>query len=138
MRKVYERCCGIDVHKNILESAGKRKSGRTTKGNSTLKRALVQCAVAAVKKKSTFFYAQYQRIAVRRGKRRALLAVAHSILIAIYNMLKNNEASKELGADYYNQFNQQRKINMHLKKLKDLGWKTAPQILITVAAAKQA
>lgn len=120
------------------ESAGKRKSGRTTKGNSTLKRALVQCAMAAVKKKSTFFYAQYQRIAVRRGKRRALLAVAHSILIAIYNMLKNNEAYKELGADYYNQFNQQRKINMHLKKLKDLGWKPAPQILITGAAAEQA
>jgi len=104
------------------ESAGKRKSGRTTKGNSTLKKTLVQCAVAAVKNKASFFYAQYCRIAVRRGKRRAILAVAHSMLTSIYSMLKKGERYRELGADYYDHFNTQRKINGHLRKLMALGW----------------
>lgn len=104
------------------ESAGKRKSGKTTKGNKTLKVTLTQCAKAAVKKEGTFFKSQYQRIVVRRGKNRATMAVAHSMLIAIYHMLKDNEPYKELGADYYNQFNREHKINGYLKKLHALGW----------------
>lgn len=104
------------------ESAGKRKSGRSNKGNKTLKSTLVQCAKTAVKKKDTFFRAQYDRLAVRRGKNRATMAVAHSILIAIYYMLKNNRAFQDLGIDYYNQFNTEKKINAYLKKLADLGW----------------
>jgi len=66
------------------ESAGKRKSGRTTAGNATLKSTIVQCAVVAVKNKNSYFYAQYQRLVVRRGKNRAIVAVAHSMMIAIW------------------------------------------------------
>ncbi|MBP2070999.1 transposase [Thermoanaerobacterium butyriciformans] len=105
------------------ESAGKRRNSKTTKGNKILKTTLIQCAKSAVKKEGTFFYAQYQRLVVRRGKNRAIVAVAHSMLIAIYHMLKENKPYKELGEDYYNQFNKERKINAYLKKLYALGWK---------------
>ena len=104
------------------ESAGKRGSSKTTKGNKTLKTTLVQCAKAAVKVKSSYFYAQYQRLVVRRGKNRATLAVAHSMLIAIYHVLKTGVPYKDLGADYYSQFNRDKKINSYLKKLQSLGW----------------
>lgn len=103
------------------ESAGKRKSGRTTKGNATLKSTIVQCAVVAAKDKNSYFHAQYQRLVVRRGKNRAIVAVAHSMLIAIYHVLSGKEFH-DLGADYYNGFNTQKKINSYLGKLKGLGW----------------
>ncbi|MDO5795164.1 MAG: IS110 family transposase [Turicibacter sp.] len=105
------------------ESAGKRKSGRTRKGNKTLKSILTQVAKSSAQSKNSFFHAQYQRIAVKRGKNRATMAVAHSILIAIYYMLKNNEDFHDLGSDYYNQFNTDKKINSYLKKLEELGYK---------------
>jgi transposase len=104
------------------ESAGKRKSGRTNKGNSTLKVTLVQCARAAVNKKDTFFRAQYERLTVRRGANRAVVAVAHSMLIAIYHILKDGVPYKDLGADYYHQFNKDQKIQACLNKLNALGW----------------
>lgn len=104
------------------ESAGKRKSGKTRKGNSLLRTTLVVCAHAAVKNKKSYFYAQFMRISAHRGKKRAYVAVAHSMLIAIYHILKYNVVFKDLGADYYNQFNKERKINAYLKKLKALGW----------------
>lgn len=104
------------------ESAGKRKSGKTCKGNKTLKTTLVQCARAGVKKKGSFFKSQYERIAVRRGANRAALAVAHSMLISIWHMLKKNEPYVDLGGNYYNQFNPEKKINSYLKKLAELGW----------------
>lgn len=103
------------------ESAGKRKSGKTNKGNRILKSTLTQCAMVAVKNKDTFFYAQYQRLLVRRGKKKAVIAVAHSMLIAIYHVLSGSSFN-DLGADYYNQFNTDKKINSYLKKLKSLGW----------------
>lgn len=104
------------------ESAGKRRSGKTTKGNKLLKTTLVVCAHSAVKVKSSYFYAQFQRISARRGKKRAYVAVAHSMLIAIYHILKDNIPFADLGSEYYNQFNKERKINVYLKKLKALGW----------------
>lgn len=104
------------------ESAGKRRSGKTTKGNKLLKTTLVVCAHSAVKVKSSYFYAQFQRISARRGKKRAYVAVAHSMLIAIYHILKDNIPFVDLGSEYYNQFNKERKINVYLKKLKALGW----------------
>lgn len=104
------------------ESAGRRKSGKTTKGNKTLKTALIQCATVAAKMKETFYSAQYQRLVVHRGKNRAKMAVAHSMLISIYYMLKKNEPYKELGCDYYNQFNKDKKIKSYIKKLVSLGY----------------
>ncbi|MBO6267245.1 MAG: IS110 family transposase [Synergistaceae bacterium] len=104
------------------ESAHKRKSGKTRKGNAMLRDTLVVCAHAAVKNKSSYFSAQFARISAHRGKKRAYVAVAHSLLVAIYHILKDGVVFKDLGADYYNQFNKERKINAYLKKLKALGW----------------
>ncbi len=110
------------------ESAGKRKSGKTRKGNALLRSTLVICAHSAVKNKNSYFSAQFQRISAHRGKKRAYVAVAHSILIAIYHILKDGVSFHDLGSDYYNQFNKERKINAYLKKLKALGWQ-APSAL---------
>lgn len=104
------------------ESAKKRKYGKTRKGNALLRSTLVICVHSAVKNKKSYFYAQFMRISAHRGKKRAYVAVAHSMLIAIYHILKEGVAFKDLGAEYYNQFNRERKINAYLKKLKALGW----------------
>lgn len=103
------------------ESAGKRKSGKTNKGNKYLKSILIQCAKSAQKDKESFFHAQYQRIVVRRGANRATVAVAHSMLIAIYHMLKGNVPFKDLGSDYYTKFNTESKAKYYMKKLQELG-----------------
>jgi transposase len=102
------------------ESAGKRKSGKTPHGNKTLKSTLTQCAQSAKNKKDSFFSAQYSRLVSHRGKNRATVAVAHSILIAIYFVLCGYEF-KDLGADYYMQFNREKKINSHVKQLSKFG-----------------
>lgn len=104
------------------ESAGKKKRARASKGNATLKTTMVQCAQSAVLKKGTFLRAQYDKLVVRRGKNRAKVAVAHSMIIAIWHMLKRGEDYHDLGGDYYNKFNPEKKIAMHLKKLTELGW----------------
>lgn len=104
------------------ESAKKRKSGKIRKGNALLRTTLIICAHAAVKNKQSYFQAQFGRISPHRGKKRAYVAVAHSMLIAIYHMLKDGVAFIDLGSEYYNQFNKERKINAYLKKLKALGW----------------
>lgn len=104
------------------ESAKKRNSGRTTKGNKTLKTTLVLCAHAAVRVKESYFAAQFARISVHRGKKRAYVAVAHSMLIAIYHMLRYGATFMDLGSEYYNAFNRERKAEGCLKKLKQLGY----------------
>ena len=103
------------------ESAKKRGSGRTQKGNKLLKTTLTVCANSAVKNKDSYFYAQFKRISAHRGKKRAIIAVAHSMLIAIYHMLKDNVDFVDLGSDYYNRFNKEKKINAYIKKLQALG-----------------
>jgi transposase len=122
--------CGLSPGNN--ESAGKRKKSKTCKGNKTLKSTLIQCAQAAVKKKDSFFKAQYERLTVRRGANRAKGAVAHSMIIAIWNMLKFNTPFKDLGSDYYIKHNPEKKIGFYLKKLTELGWQ--PPIPIVSAA----
>ena len=77
------------------ESAKKRKSGKTRKGNALLRSTLVICAHSAVRNKQSYFYAQFMRISAHRGKKRAYVAVAHSMLIAIYHILE--DGSKILG-----------------------------------------
>ena len=104
------------------ESAKKRRSGKTTKGNKLLRSTLIVCAHSAAKVKNSYFYAQFKRISTRRGSKRAYVAVAHSMLIAVYHILKDGVAFKDLGADYYNQFNREKKIASYLKKLNVLGW----------------
>ncbi|MCA1617559.1 MAG: transposase, partial [Acidobacteria bacterium] len=73
------------------ESAGKRLPGRRRQGNQALRKALVQASHAAAHTKETFLAAQYQRLARRRGKKRALIAVAHSILVIAYHLIAREE-----------------------------------------------
>lgn len=110
------------------ESAGKRKSGKAPPGNKTLKSTLTQCAKSANKNKKSFFHAQYNRLVSHRGKNRATLAVAHSMLIAIYFVLSGQQF-KDLGADYYTQFNRVKKINSHIKQLSKLGFAIPENVL---------
>jgi transposase len=115
-------CSWAGISPGNNRSAGKRKSGKTTKGNKALKTILTQCAKAAKNTKDSYFSAQYQRIAARRGKNRATIAVAHSMLIAIYHVLNEHVAFRDLGSDYYNNFNKEHKIRSYLKRLESLGW----------------
>jgi transposase len=105
------------------ESAGKRKSGATTRGNRWLRTTLVQSAWAASRKKDCYFRAQYHRLAARRGKKRAIFAVAHSLLTVIYHMLKNGSNYKELGGDYFDKLNKNRLVPYMLRRFKDLGFR---------------
>jgi transposase len=122
-------CSWAGVCPGNHKSAGKRQHGKTTKGNKALKSILTQCAKASKNVKTSFFSAQYQRVSAHRGKNRATLAVAHSMLIAIYHILKNGVAFHDLGSDYYNNFNREHKIRGYLKRLYSLGWNPSPEIV---------
>lgn len=119
--------CGLCPGNN--ESAGKRKSGKTCKGNKTLKVTMIQCAQSAARKKDSFYKAQYERLTVRRGPKRAKVAVAHSMIIAIWNMLKFDSSFKDLGVNYYIKHNPEKKIGFYLKKLMELGWQSPAPML---------
>jgi transposase len=104
------------------ESAGKHKSGRTTPGNRWLRTALVQSAWAATRKKDSYFAAQYRRLAARRGKKRAIFAVAHSLLTVIYHMLTRGSSFNDLGGDYFDKLNAKRLLPHLVKRIRDLGY----------------
>lgn len=103
------------------ESAGKRRSGKTPKANRWLTGALGEAAWAASRTKNTYLSALFRRIAARRGKKRAVVAVGHAILVAIYHMLKNRVPYADLGAAHFDHLNPERVTRYHLKKLERLG-----------------
>jgi transposase len=103
------------------ESAGKKKSSRITHGDKWLKSMIVQCAWAATRTKGTYLSSKYESLVGRRGKKKALVAVGHKILIAAYFILKNKESYKELGGEFLESRNKEKQIKRHLKKLRDLG-----------------
>ena len=105
------------------ESAGKRRSGRTTKGTVYLRTALVQAAWAATHTKGTYLAAQYQRLVKRKGKNRALVAVGHSILVIIYHVLSRRESYSELGGDYFDKRNVEAQRKRLVRQLESLGLK---------------
>lgn len=103
------------------ESAGKRKSGKTKPGNPHLRAHLIQAARSVITKPNCFLTEQYRRISARRGSKRAAMAVAHSILIIAYHILKKKEPYRELGETYLAEKNRERKVKHHLKELSRLG-----------------
>ena len=105
------------------ESAGKRRSGRITKGNRWLKRILVQAAWAASHTKNTYLAAQYRRLAKRRGSKRALVALGHTLLVIIYHVLKRGTTYKELGADFLDRLEPERLTRQLVNRLQKLGHK---------------
>jgi len=104
------------------ESAGKRKSGKTTKGSKWLRRALAQAAWATTRTKDSYLAAQYRRLAGRRGKKRAIVAVGHTILVAAYEMLKHRVEYINLGADYFDRRNKAQVTKSLVKRLEGLGY----------------
>lgn len=103
------------------ESGGKKKSSRTTHGDEYLKSVLTQFAWAATRTKNTYLRSKYDSLVGRRGKKKALIAVGHKILVAAYFILKDKTAYKELGAEYLESRKKDRQIQHHLDKLQELG-----------------
>ncbi len=114
------------------ESAGKRKSGKTRKGDRWLRRYLIEAAWAATRKKGSYLSALYHRLVVRRGKKKAIVAVAHRLLVIIYHMLKDQGSYRELGPDHFNKVNAAHVQRHHVRRLESLGFKV---ILEPVAKA---
>jgi transposase len=104
------------------ESAGKRRSTRMKKGAPWLKTTLVQCAWAATRTKETYLHAQYLRIRSRRGAKKAIGAVAASILTAAYHMLKNGTLYQDLGANHFDKRAQGKHVLQLVNRLKNLGF----------------
>lgn len=109
------------------ESAGKRQSGRTTKGNRWLRATLVQVAWAASHTKNTYLAAQYHRLAGRRGKKRALVALGHTLLVIIYHVLRDQSSYRELGPDYFDRLQTDRQTRSLVRRLERLGHKVTLQ-----------
>jgi transposase len=111
------------------ESAGKKRSGKTTKGSRWLRQALVQAAWAASHKKNSYFQAHAQSPMRRRGRKRGLVAVAHSLLLVIYHMLQRGSEYRDLGRDFLDRMHAHQLIRFHVKRLQQLG------LTVTVAPA---
>lgn len=105
------------------ESAGKRRSGKTTHGNKYLSIALTEAAWAASRKKGTYLKSKYHRLAARRGKKRACVAIGHSILVAAYHMLKYGNHYHELGENYFDKLNKDKIQHRLVKRLENMGHK---------------
>ena len=105
------------------ESAGKRKSTRTRKGACWLKTVLVQAAWAAVRTKDSYYRAQFLRLRARRGPKKAILAVAASMLTAIYYILRDNVEYRELGGHYFDRLDRTKATSRLVKRLRDLGYR---------------
>jgi len=114
------------------ESAGKRKSGKTTKGSRYLRAALIQAAWAASHQKETYLAAQYKRFVKRMGKKKALVAVGHSILISVYHVLQDRVRYQDLGGDYFARRNREKQRKRLIRQLESLGVK------VTVEEVKEA
>jgi transposase len=104
------------------ESAGRRLRSRTRKGNRWLRRALAEAAWAASRVKKSYLTAQFRRLAGRRGKKRALMAVGHSLLGIIYHVLKHAVEYRDLGPDYFDRLEPERLRRYLVKRLQKLGY----------------
>lgn len=104
------------------ESGGKRKSGRQREGNHWLKAVLGEVAWAVTRTRDNSLVAQYQRIARRKGRRKAIGAVMHSVLVIAYHVLHEGQPYRELGADYFDKLNTTRLERHHVNRLKALGY----------------
>lgn len=103
------------------ESAGKKRSGKTTKGSRWLRQSLVQAAWAASHKKDSYFQAHARNLMHRRGRKRGLVAVAHSLLTVIYHMLKEGTTYRDLGPQFLDRIRSTQLVRFHVRRLKALG-----------------
>lgn len=115
------------------ESAGKRRSTQTTKGSPYLRAAITQAAWAAAHTKNTYLAAQYHRLIKRMGKNKALVAVAHSLLVIVYHVLTQRADYRELGGDYFDRQHQQTQRQRLVKRLEAMGLKVTLEALPNAA-----
>ena len=111
------------------ESAGKRRSGRTRQGNKPLGAALNQAAHAAAHTRNTYLSAQYHRLAARRGTKKAIVALMHSILVMAYHMIQRNQPYHELGGNYFDQQRPEITVERLVKRIEKIGYEVTFQLL---------
>jgi transposase len=104
------------------QSGGKQLSGRIRKGSPWLKQVLMEAAHGAVKVKGSYLAAQYHRLAARRGSKRAMVAVAHSILVIVYHVLRGHVSYQELGGNYFDERERQMVAKRAVRRLEQLGY----------------
>jgi transposase len=109
------------------ESGGKRPSSKTRPSNRVVKSLLVQAAWAASRSQDTYLAALYQRLAARRGKQKAIVAVAHAILVIVFHLSVRNEPYKELGGDYFDKQNPETTAKRMVKRIEKLGYQVTLQ-----------
>jgi transposase len=114
------------------QSAGKRRSGKTRNGSKWLDWTLEEVALAAVRVKGTYLHAQYQRLRPRRGHKKALGAVKHTVICAIWHMLSTGEIYQDLGGDYFTHRDPERRTKRLIQQLQQLGH------TVTIQAAPEA
>jgi transposase len=107
------------------ECAGNRRSGKTRKGNRALRTGLTQVAHAAARTKGTYLSALYQRLAARRGKKRAIMAVAHAIVVSAFHMLSRNKPYHELGANYFDAYRRGHLVDQLTRRIERLGYRVS-------------
>jgi transposase len=105
------------------ESAGKRRSGKTRKGSKWLRAALAEAAQAAARKKGGYLAAQYHRLVPRCGKKKAVIAVGHSLLVRVYYLLRDGTTYQELGGNYFDEHDRTRTEQRLVRRLERLGYK---------------
>src|SRR6516225_842940 len=116
------------------ESAGKRLSGKASNGNVWLRRNRCQAAWAASHRKNTYLSAQFRRLAARNGKKRAIVAVGHTILVIVFHMFKNQQPYRDLGADYFDRHNAEQLKRSLVRRLERLGVQVS---IVSTAPAPQ-
>ena len=107
------------------ESAGKRQRRTTRKGNSWLKTLRVECGWGAGRARKTYLGAQYARLSRRRGKKKAAMAVSHSILVAAYHIIRDRVPYRDLGPDHFVRFASERLMRHYVHRLEQLGYRVA-------------
>jgi len=117
------------------ESAGKRRSGKTTQGNKVLGAGLNQAAHAAACTKDTYLSAQYRRLAARRGKKKAIVALEHTILVIAYHLIQTKEPYRELGGNYFDNRRPEATAKRLVKRLEQLGYAVSLQQAPALASA---
>jgi hypothetical protein len=108
------------------ESAGKRHSGRSPVKKHPLKTVMLEVAWAAVKKKGTYYRDKYWRLRYRLGPKKAIIAIAHRIIKALFFIIKEGQEYRELGEDYLQKKNKKSKVIKIRRKAKELGFKLVP------------
>jgi hypothetical protein len=117
-------CSWVGLVPGQNESAGKRKSSKTRKGNKYLRSALIEVS-HSLRGSDNYLGAQYRRIAARKGKHRAAVAVAHSIMTIAYHLLTRGEDYRDLGANYFESRQQDMIVKQTVRRLQNLGFTVA-------------